>query len=90
MKRLQSIIKERFDSVGYEIPRLIGSHQHHRLGKHGARTCLDVLIEEIKSLPEVCESQSESISSPWMILGFASGYQFIPSLLVDGPTSLRV
>jgi hypothetical protein len=63
MKRLQSIIQERFDSVeGMKLLRLIRSHQQHRLGKHGEKTCIDVLIEEVKGLPEVSESQSQSRS----------------------------
>ena len=61
MKRLQSIIKERFDSVeGMKLLRLIRSHQEHRLGKHGEKTCIDVLIEEVKGLPEVNEFPSQS------------------------------
>jgi hypothetical protein len=61
MKRLQSIIKERFDSVeGMKLLRLIRSHQQHRLGKHGEKTCIDILIEEVKGLPEVSESPSQS------------------------------
>ena len=61
MKRLQSIIKERFDSVeGMKLLRLIHSHQEHRLGKHGEKTCIDVLIEEVKGLPEVNEVPSQS------------------------------
>lgn len=61
MKRLQSIIKERFDSVeGMKLLRLIRSHQQHRLGKHGEKTCIDVLIEEVKGLPEVSASPSQS------------------------------
>jgi hypothetical protein len=61
MKRLQSIIKERFDSVeGITLLRLIRSHQQHRLGKHGEKTCIDILIEEVKGLPEVSEAPSQS------------------------------
>jgi hypothetical protein len=61
MKRLQSIIKERFNSVeGMKLLRLIRSHQQHTLGKHGEKTCIDVLIEEVKGLPEVGEPQSQS------------------------------
>jgi hypothetical protein len=60
MKRLKSIIEERFDSIeGMKLLRLIRSHQHHRLGRHGEKTCIDVLIEEVKDLPEVSESQSQ-------------------------------
>jgi hypothetical protein len=63
MKRLQSIIKERFDSVeGMKLLRLIRSHQQHRLRRHGEKTCIDILIEEVKGLPEVTESQSQSRS----------------------------
>ena len=61
MKRLQSIIKERFDIVeGMKLLRLIRSHQQHSLGKHGEETCIDVLIEEVKGLPDVTEPRSES------------------------------
>lgn len=61
MKRLQSIIKERFDIVeGMKLLRLIRSHQQHSLGRHGEKTCIDVLIEEVKGLPDVSEPQSES------------------------------
>ena len=61
MKRLQSIIKERLDIVeGMKLLRLIRSHQQHSLGKHGEQTCIDVLIEEVKGLPEVTDPQSES------------------------------
>jgi hypothetical protein len=61
MKRLQSIIEERFDSIeGMKLLRLIRSHQQHRLGKHGEKTCIDVLIEEVKGLPDVSEPQSQS------------------------------
>jgi hypothetical protein len=54
MRRLHSIISERIDSVeGVRLLRLLRSHQGHRLRRHGEKTCIDVLIEEVKGLPQV-------------------------------------